>query len=73
MLVRFDELSLTAWIVQCDWLSFTAGLNKCLRYLTSLGFDLVCSEQIDLFFNYFCTWITLYCNNFVYIYDFVTS
>jgi hypothetical protein len=41
-----DKLFLTALIVQCEGLSFIADLNKFLRYLATIVFDLVCSEQI---------------------------
>jgi hypothetical protein len=46
MLVRYEGLSLRAWIVRCDKLSFTAGLNKFLKYLTTIVLDLDYSEQI---------------------------
>jgi hypothetical protein len=34
------------YIVRCKGLSLTAGLNKFLGYLTTIGLDLICSEQI---------------------------
>jgi hypothetical protein len=45
-LVRCEKLSLLAWIVRCDELSLTIGLNKFLGYLATLVLDLVCSKQI---------------------------
>jgi hypothetical protein len=46
MLVMYEGLSFTAWIVRCERLSFMAGLLKFLRYFATIVLDLVCSEHI---------------------------